>query len=146
MYGYYPYWMQLGLVHFSLSIFKFIQLLLTVINFIIRSDEEFREWKQRLSDLEGACSELRSVRSRLEGRISELEQLLAAEVSNSQSLSEALERETESRVATQKQLHAMQQRHPGSRRFGKYSYFSYCLLSVHYSLYCMYFCPYGTHV
>ena len=82
-----------------------------------RSDEEFREWKQKLSDMEGVCSELRVARSRLEGRISELEQLLAAEVSNSQSLSDALERETESRVATQKQLHTLQQRHPGEQFF-----------------------------
>uniref|UniRef100_A0A158R4R5 Unconventional myosin-XVIIIa n=1 Tax=Syphacia muris TaxID=451379 RepID=A0A158R4R5_9BILA len=81
-----------------------------------RSDEEFREWKQKLSDLEGTCSELRAVRSRLEGRVSELEQMLLAEVSNSQSLTESLEHETENRVAVQKQLFALQQRHPEDSR------------------------------
>lgn len=75
-----------------------------------RSDEEYREWAQRVRDLEGQCAELRMTRSRLEGRVAELEQMLAAECTSAQTLSDALERETDSRVTAEKQLLLLQQR------------------------------------
>lgn len=81
-----------------------------------RSDEEYRGWEERVRKLEQQCNELRMTRSRLEGRVSELEQMLAAECSNAQSLSDALERETESRVTAQKQILVFQQRHPDDTR------------------------------
>uniref|UniRef100_F1KQF8 Myosin-XVIIIa n=1 Tax=Ascaris suum TaxID=6253 RepID=F1KQF8_ASCSU len=76
-----------------------------------RSDEVYREMETRIRELEAINNELRVSKSRVEGRVAELEQMLSAECSNTQSLGEALERETEHRLQAQKQLIVMQQRH-----------------------------------
>ncbi|KHN75127.1 Unconventional myosin-XVIIIa [Toxocara canis] len=81
-----------------------------------RSDEKYREWEKRMRDIEAINNELRMSKSRLEGRVAELEQLLAAECSNTQTLSDVLQRETEHRVQAQKQLILLQQRHADEPR------------------------------
>lgn len=80
---------------------------------MFRSDEVYREMETRIRELEAINNELRVSKSRVEGRVAELEQMLSAECSNTQSLGEALERETEHRLQAQKQLIVMQQRHFG---------------------------------
>uniref|UniRef100_A0A915BBY9 Uncharacterized protein n=1 Tax=Parascaris univalens TaxID=6257 RepID=A0A915BBY9_PARUN len=86
-----------------------------------RSDEVYREMETRIRELEAVNNELRVSKSRIEGRVAELEQMLSAECSNTQSLGEALERETEHRLQAQKQLIVMQQRHSDEPRLSSSS-------------------------
>ncbi|KAM3725289.1 Unconventional myosin-XVIIIa [Dirofilaria immitis] len=75
-----------------------------------RSDRESREWEQKLDEKENKIQELRLAKNRLEARVVELEQMLAVERGNSQSMNDALEREVEHRLQTEKQVLVLQQR------------------------------------
>lgn len=78
-----------------------------------RSDRENREWEQKLDEKENKIQELRIAKNRLEARIVELEQMLAVERGNAQSMNDALEREVEHRLQTEKQVLVLQQRFHG---------------------------------
>ncbi|MCP9265503.1 hypothetical protein DINM_020823 [Dirofilaria immitis] len=78
--------------------------------FTFASDRESREWEQKLDEKENKIQELRLAKNRLEARVVELEQMLAVERGNSQSMNDALEREVEHRLQTEKQVLVLQQR------------------------------------
>lgn len=78
-----------------------------------RCDRENREWEQKLDEKENKIQELRISKNRLEARVVELEQLLVIERGNAQSMNDALEREVEHRLQTEKQLLVLKQRFHG---------------------------------
>ncbi|KAI1733242.1 myosin head (motor domain) domain-containing protein [Ditylenchus destructor] len=76
---------------------------------VVRTDEEQRQWRERLSQLEAANTELKSVRVRLEGQVEELEQLLKTECQNTQRLSLNMESEVTTRIHLENELRALKQ-------------------------------------
>ncbi|VDK63119.1 unnamed protein product [Onchocerca ochengi] len=86
-----------------------------------RSDRENREWEQKLDEKENKIQELRIAKNRLEARIVELEQMLAVERGNAQSMNDALEREVEHRLQTEKQVLVLQQRFHDSKEDSRMS-------------------------
>ncbi|VDK82668.1 unnamed protein product [Litomosoides sigmodontis] len=75
-----------------------------------RNDRESREWEQKLDEKENKIQELRLAKNRLESRVVEIEQMLTVERTNTQSMNDALEREVEHRLQTEKQVLVLQQR------------------------------------
>lgn len=80
---------------------------------LFRSDRESREWEQKLDEKENKIQELRLAKNRLEAHVVELEQMLTVERGNAQSMNDALEREVEHRLQTEKQVLVLQQRFHG---------------------------------
>uniref|UniRef100_A0A915PS61 Myosin motor domain-containing protein n=1 Tax=Setaria digitata TaxID=48799 RepID=A0A915PS61_9BILA len=80
-----------------------------------RNDRENREWEQKLDEKENKMQEFRIAKNRLEARVLELEQMLAVERGNAQSMNDALEREVEHRLQTEKQVLVLQQRFHDSK-------------------------------
>lgn len=75
-----------------------------------RNDRESREWEQKLDEKENKIQDLRMAKNRLEARVMEMEQMLTVERANAQSMNDALEREVEHRLQTEKQVLVLQQR------------------------------------
>ncbi|EJW86928.1 hypothetical protein WUBG_02162 [Wuchereria bancrofti] len=86
-----------------------------------RCDRENREWEQKLDEKENKIQELRISKNRLEARVVELEQLLVVERGNAQSMNDALEREVEHRLQTEKQVLVLQQRFHDSKEDSRMS-------------------------
>lgn len=77
---------------------------------VSRVDEEQREWKEKVRGLEGVNKELRLAKTKLEGQVVELEQLLRQKDQMAQSLSLTLERESEARIQLENEIRQLQQK------------------------------------
>lgn len=66
-----------------------------------------------MDEKENKIQELCIAKNRLEARVIELEQMLVVERANAQSMNDALEREVQHRLQTEKQIRVLQQRFHG---------------------------------
>uniref|UniRef100_A0A914C202 Myosin XVIIIA n=1 Tax=Acrobeloides nanus TaxID=290746 RepID=A0A914C202_9BILA len=73
-----------------------------------RADEEQREWRDKLRNLESANNDLRLAKTKLEGEVVELEQLLRQRDQTSQNLSLTLENEAEARIQLENEIRLLQ--------------------------------------
>ncbi|GMR50128.1 hypothetical protein PMAYCL1PPCAC_20323, partial [Pristionchus mayeri] len=71
---------------------------------VTRSDAETREWEERMKALEKQIGELKQTKSRLEGRVCELEEEVTRGVAQSHEMSVALEREGQARIVAERRL------------------------------------------
>lgn len=78
------------------------------------ADREQREWREKIYSLENNNSELRLAKTKLEGQIAELEQLIRQNDQTSHNLSLALERETEARIQLENDARLLQQKYAAS--------------------------------
>ncbi|GMS97116.1 hypothetical protein PENTCL1PPCAC_19291, partial [Pristionchus entomophagus] len=75
---------------------------------VTRSDAETKEWEQRMRTLEKQIGELKQTKSRLEGRVSELEEEVTRGVAHTHEMTAALEREGQARIVAERRLQGVE--------------------------------------